>query len=179
MTDRPEPEPTDSTSRTPGVPAAAGYAAPAGVSLWKYLGIFAATMVGLSLILAIIEEVLDTSVTGVSMIVTIVAAMTAVDSFVKANLRVLEPSEKWWLIGWSFAVALLWSLLVGLVVLVVVVASGDGAGLWDELGVWLAVAVVIGVVVSFLLIWFGYAVWPKRSLRNRLKYLERQAAKRR
>lgn len=172
MTQQPGPVPA-------GTPAPVAPGAPAtGESgrLWKYLAIFVGMSILLSAIFAVIDSVIGGSVSGVSALVPFFAAATAVDAFVKRHLRVLTPAEKWWLIWWSFGITVAWAVVVGGTVLA---ASGYAGQIWDEMGVWLPILLVIGAAVSFLAIWAGYAWWPRRSLRNRTRYLERQAAKRR
>ncbi|MCK0439098.1 ABZJ_00895 family protein [Gordonia alkaliphila] len=150
-----------------------GLSVPGGkISLWKYLGIFVGVAVLASLFMAMLESLLDTDVAFVSLLVPLFAVMTAIDVFVKDHLRVPTNDEKWWLIWWSFGVSVAWSL----VVLVVLVLMYDDAFLSDMPGI-LTVALVVGVVLTFLVIWAGYAGWPKRALANRHKYLQRQAAK--
>jgi len=157
---------TDTTPSTPqpGQFADAGdQQAAAPVNLWKYLGWFALSAIGMTLVYALISELLsmDSGSAGFSMLVPFLATMFAVDRFVKDHDRVLERREMWWLTLTSFAVTLIWSG----VALLVMLAAGMFDGLGDQAGL-LLVALAIGVAISFLLVWAGYAWWPKRTLAN-------------
>lgn len=141
--------------------------------LWKYVGIFVGLSVLFYVIFLVVDELIGGSSSVISILAPFFAAMAAVDSFVKTYRRVMTPAERWWLIWWSFGITVAWSVVVGVVVTAVV---GDAAVI-AELGMSLVVLLVIGAAITFLMIWLGYTFWPKRALKNRLRYEERQAAK--
>lgn len=174
MTATPNPPPTSGDQFTP-LPGAGAPAAdpPAPVSLWPYLGGFVAAVVGFSLVLTLVEELLDTSLSGVNMLVPFFGAMVVIDQFVKKHDRVPDSRESWWLIWWSFGISVGWAVLV----LVIFAAAGWLDGVGDLLGIWWPILLLLGAALTFLMIWLGFRIWPKRSLANRRKYLERQAAK--
>ena len=101
-----------------------------------------------------------------------IGAYFALDRFVADRGRVPDKSEKWWLVGVSFRVTMVWSVIVVIVVLVLVASSDD----MDDVGAGAVAGVAVSaVLVTFLMTWFGYSFWPKRAVRNRERMAEGEA----
>lgn len=143
------------------------------VNLWKYFAWFAGSTVVMGVLFAVISMIAPSVNTGaVGMLVPLFAANFAVDNFVKDHGRVLNSAEKWWLIWWSFG----FSLLLSALTLAAAFASDEFPGA-DGMGWFIPAVAIVTIVLTFALVWFGYAWFPKRALRRHQKIAERKAAK--
>ncbi|MFZ2510249.1 MAG: ABZJ_00895 family protein [Gordonia sp. (in: high G+C Gram-positive bacteria)] len=158
------------TETAPTLPNSAG-------PLWKELGAFALALIGFSLLWGGISSLLDIDSGFISLMIPFVAAAMAIDSYVRTYQRVPSQAEQWWLIWWSFGVAVLYSVLAFLVIAFAIGLGDTFAGIEELGGGILVILATVGIAVEFLVIWASYRFWPKRSLKNRLRWQEKQAAK--
>ncbi|MFT3660550.1 MAG: ABZJ_00895 family protein [Gordonia sp. (in: high G+C Gram-positive bacteria)] len=142
--------------------------------LWRYLGVFTVASIGFSVVFALITMLFGGASSSVGFLVPFFAASVAIDSFVKRRRRVPESAEKWWLIWWSYGV----TVVLNLISLSAFWFSEEAAAIDDGMGTVLLIVGAFAVVFAFAVVWAAYSFWPKRALRNRLRYEERQAAKR-
>jgi membrane associated rhomboid family serine protease len=140
-------------------------------SLWKYVGWFVVGCVLMTAVWVVIDLIIGGSGIGVAGVVApFIGAYFALDHFLADHGRVPDASEKRWLIWASFGVTLVWSVIVGVVSLLV--AGRDAV---DDVGAGVVGGIAVAaILLTLLMVWFGYSFWPKRVVRNR----ERQAARR-
>lgn len=142
------------------------------MSLTKYLGWFTLTYVGAGLVLAVIGTFVDIG-SGISVIVPMIAAMSAGDRFVRDQGRLPTTPEKRILITASFAISV---VIMAVTIMVVVIAVPDTPRMFaDTLG-WRLTTLLLGVglALTYLLIWLGYGWFTRRALVNHKKRLQRQ-----
>lgn len=149
-------------------------AKPSEGSLWKYVGWFVVGCVLMIVLWALIDLIIGRSGVGVAGIVApFIGAYFAVDHFLADHERVPDKSEKRWLIWVSFGVTMIWSVIVGVAVLLV--AGRDEI---DDAGAGMIGGIAVGaVLLTLLMTWAGYSYWPKPAVRNRQRQAARREAK--
>ncbi|WP_124709350.1 ABZJ_00895 family protein [Gordonia insulae] len=133
------------------------------MSLGRYIAWFVGSYVVLGVVLAVVGSFLDIG-GGVSAIVPMLAASTSGGQFVKDHGRVPTPEERRRLIWMSFAVAMIITILALAVVSVASPGVVDDVLSRGDLAVILTIALVVGALLTYLLIWFGYGWMTRRAL---------------
>lgn len=141
------------TDKNPAEPAP-------GPPMWKYLGWFVGVSLGLSVVYFLLASATGGALAALSLLFPLIAGMFAVNRFVSDQQRVPSKAEKWWLILASFAITLVWALLL---ILLLVAGGTYQAQVGNQHGVF-ALVQAINLAVNFLGIWVAYWFWPKRAL---------------
>lgn len=145
------------------------------MTLHRYLLWFAGAYVGIGLVAALVSTFVDAG-SYISMIAPMFAAQIAGDRFVRDHLRVPNREERRALIWWSMGIAMAVTVVVALVILAA--DSGLVSAITENGGVMIAVGIglLIGIVLTYLLIWFGYGRLTTRTLAGYQKRAARKQA---